>query len=469
MAPIFATLLCAAGIAGLFLLNRDSKVTTSKALWIPVVWFLIVGSRDVSMWLSAFGIRQAATLSDLPGEYLEGNPIDRVVYTGLVALGLSVLISRGPQVARLIQANLPIITFFAYCALSAVWSDYSAVSFKRWIKALGDIIMVMVVLSDPDRTVAIKRLLSRTAFLLIPLSFLFAKYYPDLGADYNQHHWTRVYIGVTTNKNFLGVICLLYGLGSGWQFLLARGDRPRQQRTRQMIAHAVILGLGIWLLSMANSMTSWACFLLAGGVMIGTTQRSAGRKLYGAHALVAAAVSIAFAVLFLDIGGGALETVGRDATLTGRTEIWNLALSLAGNSWIGTGFESFWLGKRLETVWSIMPGIQEAHNGYLEVFLNLGWIGTGLVILVVLTGYRNIFASFRRDPQLIGLRLAFFTAAVIYNFTEAGFRMLNPIWSLFLLAVMYVPANAAVRSPSPIADYGTTFEDESVAFQSTVG
>ena len=436
MPAILATIFCIVAIGVLFTLDYDRTARTSKALWIPVVWLWIVGSRDVSQWLAEFGIGRAERLFERPEQYLEGNALDRVVYTGLVAVGLAVLISRGPAVLALLRSNLPILFFFGYCAFSTLWSDYSAVAFKRWAKAAGDIIMVMIVLSEPNRITAVKRFLARASFILIPVSVLLVKYYPNVGADFNFHHWNRVYTGVTTNKNFLGVICLLFGLASCWRVLMALNARPGKKRTAQLISHAVIVGLAIWLLWMANSMTSWACFVLAGMVMAATSLKNVRRNPRLLHAFVATAISVAVMTLFFDIGGGALESVGRDATLTGRTEIWNLALRLSENPWVGTGFESFWLGKRLETVWSIMPGIQEAHNGYLEVFLNLGWFGIGLLGVMLLKGYARIWQSYRRDPSISSLNMAFFTAAVVYNFTEAGFRMLNPIWSLFLLAVV---------------------------------
>ena len=124
-------------------------------------------------------------------------------------------------------------------------------------------------------------------------------------------------------------------------------------------------------------------------------------------------------------------------------------LSLAGNSLFGTGFESFWLGQRLEKVWAVMKGIQEAHNGYLEVYLNLGWIGVGLLAIIIVTGYRNVLVALQRDPQVARLKLAFITTAVVYSFTEAGFRMVNPIWILFLLASIAVPEARLSRSSSP--------------------
>src|SRR2546428_3149771 len=46
------------------------------------------------------------------------------------------------------------------------------------------------------------------------------------------------------------------------------------------------------------------------------------------------------------------ETMGRGPTLTGRTQIWHLVLSMTTNPLLGTGFESFWLGPRLQKIWS---------------------------------------------------------------------------------------------------------------------
>ncbi len=459
MPPIIATFVYALVIAALFALNRDPRARTSKALWIPVVWFLIVGSREVSVWLAGFGIVQGGTYLETSEQYLEGSPIDRAVYTGLLALGLIVLVTRGQQVVRFLQANIPIVAFFLYCAVSIIWSDYPGVALKRWVKALGDVVMVMVVLTDPDRLAAIKRLLTRAAFLLIPVSILLIKYYPDLGASYNIHHWTRVLVGVTTNKNFLGVICLVFGLGCEWRFLAAYQARKGTRRTRQLIAHGALLVMVFWLLLSANSMTSLACFLLAGGLLAATRFRVVARRPSAVHLLVAAVVLVSFSTLFLGVGGGALETMGRDASLTGRTGIWNLVLSLSGNPMVGTGFESFWLGQRLQKVWSVMEGIQEAHNGYLEVFINLGWIGIVLLAVVMVTGYRNVLLAFRRDPDLGRLKLAYFVVGVVYNFTEAGFRMLNPIWSLFLLATMAVPETPVAARPPLRIDHVDNFAE----------
>ena len=50
MGTQLATIVCAVGILGLFYLNRDDSVRTSKALSDPLIWLLILASRPVTMW-----------------------------------------------------------------------------------------------------------------------------------------------------------------------------------------------------------------------------------------------------------------------------------------------------------------------------------------------------------------------------------------------------------------------------------
>ena len=61
------------------------------------------------------------------------------------------------------------------------------------------------------------------------------------------------------------------------------------------------------------------------------------------------------------------------------------------NPLVGTGYESFWLGPRLKDVWAQTgAGINEAHNGYLEVYLNQGLIGLVLLGGFLIASYRTI-------------------------------------------------------------------------------
>lgn len=456
MTAQIATLVFALGIVGLFLLDRDRTARTSKALWIPVVWVWIALSRPISEWLTAFGVSGVSAALDSSDRYLEGSPVDRNVFMCLLAVGVVVLISRRRQVGTLLGRNAPILLFFSYCALSVFWSDYPDVAFKRWIKALGDVVMILIVVTDAEPLAAVKRLLARVGFLLVPLSVLFIKYYPDLGRTYNHWTWELMVTGVTTGKNLLGMTCLTMGLGSTWRFLVAYGRREDAGRTRRLVAHGAVIAMVMWLFWKANSMTSLACFLLGSALIVATRLRMFSRKPSAVHLLVAAVVFASFFALFLNPGGELVGSLGRDASLTGRTAIWDLVLGMSGSPLFGTGFESFWLGERLDKAWQLYKGLNEAHNGYLEVYLNLGWVGLTLLALVMLTGYRNAVAAFRYDPEIGSLRLAYFSVAVVYNFTEAAFRMLDPVWIFFLLATISVPELAFQESLPPLDVNPTT-------------
>ena len=448
MSPGIASVVFAVGILGLFALDRDKNARTSRALWIPVFWVSLAGSRMVSQWL-ALGSPIESTAQDL-----DGNPLDRGILAVLIAAGIIVLLGRGREVGTLLRANGPILVYFAYCAASILWSDYPDVAFKRWTKAVGDLVMILIVLTDPDRSAAVKRFLARIGFLLVPASILLIKYYAYVGQTYSRWEGKVLYIGVTTNKNMLGVVCLVSGLGCVWRLIEAFRGREGTRKAGPLIAQGALLAMVLWLFWKANSMTSLACFVLAAGVMAATGFPALARKRALMHVLVVAVLTVAFFALVVGVGGDLLEIMGRDPTLTGRTGLWERLLNMNEDPLFGTGFESFWLGKRLEELRGIFwftPN--EAHNGYLEVFLNLGWMGAALLAVVIATGYRNVVGALRCDPATGRLRLGYFLAGTLYGLTEAAFRVLSPVWIVFVLAIIAVPKAALPKttavSPRP--------------------
>src|SRR5215472_5470990 len=88
MPPSIATLVCALVILALFLLERDRKSKESSALWIPVMWVLLAGSRPVPQWFGGQVSVESAYAA------LEGSPLDAAILSGLLAAGLTVLVIR---------------------------------------------------------------------------------------------------------------------------------------------------------------------------------------------------------------------------------------------------------------------------------------------------------------------------------------------------------------------------------------
>jgi O-antigen ligase len=250
---------------------------------------------------------------------------------------------------------------------------------------------------------------------------------------------------------------VIYGLVSVWRFFAVYRDRENTHRIRKLVAHTTIIAMVAWLFWTSNSVTSMSCFLMASGLIMVTNIGVLDRKSWVVHLIIMVAISLSLFALFFDSGGGLVESLGRDSTMTGRTAIWKAVLSVSGNPLVGTGFESFWLGERLQRVWDMTAkGIQEAHNGYLETYLNLGWIGVGLLGVVIVTGYRNALARYRHDPGAGRIALAYFAVGVVYSLTEAGFRMMGPVWVAFLLSILAVPTAPV---PESLPSFSMDFED----------
>jgi len=444
------------GILGLFFLDHDRKVVTSKTLWIPVLWLLIAGSRNVGEWLESGPPTAGAD------PYLDGSPVDRNVLSALIVLGIIVLVRRRRELVPVLRSNIPILLYFFYCGVSIFWSDYSYVASKRWVRAVGDLVMVLIVLTEVDVSGALNRVIARVGFVLLPTSILFIRYHPELGRRFSRWDGTMAWCGVTTSKNELGMICMILGLGSAWRFWAAYRRRKGWCRTRQLIARGAILAMVLGLMSKANSATSAACFLVAGGVMALTSRAAVACKSTLVHLLVVAAVSCSLYALFFDTGGVLVGTLGRNATLTGRTDVWRKVVGFVDNPIVGTGYESFWIGDRLERMRTFDPDLNQAHNGYLEVYLNLGWVGIALIALVMIRGEGKIVHALFRDPDVGSLRLAYFVVGVIYNCTEAAIKMRSPVWIFFLLAVCAIPRSRVTKHGSAIANPAQLFRSDQV-------
>src|SRR5215475_12886166 len=133
MPPPLALGLCTLFI--LWLYKRDLQLSNvSHALWIPLAWIVLIGSRFPSEWLS--GPSRASTEA-----YVEGSALDRNVFLGLIILGFIVLWRRRVSFRAVFRTNVLIVLFFAFTAASIFWSDFPMVAFKRWHKVLGHVIM----------------------------------------------------------------------------------------------------------------------------------------------------------------------------------------------------------------------------------------------------------------------------------------------------------------------------------------
>lgn len=431
MPPALALVFSLVAIAALILQDRRANHDVSTTLWIPFLWLFFIGTRFPSQWLDL------GSTTTSPSDSLESSSIDQLVFLALYTAGITVLVSRRLPLRDAMSANSLVFAFLAYGLISVLWSDYPWTALKRFTKVLEHLVMVLVVLTEKELSQALDALLRRFLASSIILSVLFLKYYPELGRSFSFWTGQASNAGVTLDKNALGHICVI-GAIFYTSSLISQRHRSfgRPQSHRWMIDLLMLLAV-TWLLSIANAKTALVCSVLGASIVVlfTRTRLMACRPaavMAGMGAIVTLGAVLESIFQFREAG---VEMLGRDPTLTDRVFVWADVLSLSENVLIGSGFESFWLGPRLMTMWSKywwQPN--QAHNGYIETYVNLGAIGLILLILLILISlWRSLRLIQQRDP-FGSVKFALIVAIAVLNYTDATFKAVHILFFIFFLA-----------------------------------
>jgi O-antigen ligase len=429
-----ASLLCLSFIGYLFLRDISRPDGRSLALWLPTVWVFLAGSRFVSAWLNL------SPDFELPAAYAEGSPIDRTVFLSLILGGIIVLASRNINWPGFIMNNSWLVLYLLYCLFSVFWADDPIVLIKRWVKELGIVTMALVILTERNPYQALGVVLRRLAFLFLPLSVLFIKYYPELGRWY-RHDGAETFTGAATQKNQLGVSCLIVGIYMAWEILYRRRETYPAFLWQNKLAAIVLLTMLGWLLYKSNSQTSLVCLVVAISIMVACLPRFMARNpIIVLTLLIWTTFSVWFVNVLFPLKDAVLAMLGRRPDLTDRTDIWSTLLEFDVNPIIGVGFMSFWTGGRVEDAWNLL-GVRlvQAHNGYVEQYLNLGYVGVFFIAVILLSGLGKVMSRWRRDRSGTVFALCIIFVAAVYNYTEAAFYGLNNMWLITILACIAMP------------------------------
>jgi exopolysaccharide production protein ExoQ len=425
--------------------NRASSV----ALWLAVLWMSRCASRSLGLWVTG----DPSAADPFSGE---GSVHDRVYLGGLILLGTVVLMRRPMPWGRLFSDNRWLLLFFAYMAVSAIWSETPGLSWKRWIRTAGDLLFALLIATERNPLQGLAAVIRRSSMILIPFSLVLAKYYGPLGRAHDKHDGGDTWIGVATHKNALGALCLVAALYFLWHLYLMRRGRARTLEIGELQPWVGMVYLGMIAILFAGgsspSMTALLVFFVTAAAfgMSEWSRGDLGLFLKRAVALIIAALAIHGASRFVfdfAIHHVVLESIGRSPSLTDRLDIWPHLIDLSrSHAVLGAGFGSFWTESiHLEMIDRLAMGNwapAQAHNGYLEVYIHLGLVGLLVFAVVLLACLRGTIMTARVSFEYGRARLLLLLAVLMYNYVESAFtRPTHLMWFLFLMVAVHVPWN----------------------------
>jgi exopolysaccharide production protein ExoQ len=407
----------------------------SFAIWLPTLWMMRVGSRSIAYWL--------------PGDLSSWG--DPVILSTLTIMGLVVLAQRSHKLGPIFHENRAFLFFFIFLSISVLWTDDISETIKRWFRAVGDVSMVLIVLTETNPFTAILCVLRRAVLFLIPMSLVLSLYFPDLGLG-EAGSW----VGVTVDKNWLGLVCFVASacLLFNWAMRKRKPELAVDIRLAGVPFEIPYLALSLYLLwgGAAGSRSSTAIVLLAlavGLFHLADYVKKNHIKI-GSYVALFICIVLFFQVLpsltgFRSLKDHFIEDIlHKDVNLTDRADFWPLLLKKGmEHPWLGSGFDSFFTPQMEDEIQaelfsqSLYFRPNQAHNGYIQVFLNFGVAGLLLLGLTIYGAFKGINKLMQQDFEFGRFRLIILICTLVSNYTEASLiRPTEFIWFLFLLVVL---------------------------------
>jgi O-antigen ligase len=254
--------------------------------------------------------------------------------------------------------------------------------------------------------------------------------------------------GVFATKNSLGAIMAIGTVT--YFYTLVAGGKTKLIFFLVQIVGFVVCAAALYL---AQSSTSLVIALL-GAVLCVVIKLT--------HKRVGVAIIIWTAILLLLAPSVIIVTnqlaaiaplLGRNAQLTGRVDLWLILPSyIADRPWLGYGFGAFWVAdsENVALIWDAVGWAPpEAHNGWLDLLLELGVVGLAVlclqIFLIVINGIRAVVEGREPDSQYL---LMTTLIILVFNISESGLVAPGVMWVLLVIAVTALAKIAKQRQPA---------------------
>ena len=403
------------------------------------LFVLLVLSSEANAWVRTVGGHGTLKVGTQASAFSSGNGDIRLFTLNAIVVLVTVIIAF-PKTRTLLGILLDqraLLLIYLYSFVSVLWADNVGNSFRVALYLFFGMVQFIYIgwFLDTDEQV---KIIGQIVTLFAALSVVGQYVLPPSG------DLAPGWQGIFPTKNYLGNIM---AIGVVMVFL---------ERGRWSLTRVLKLSLCTALILLSQSFTSVVCVAVC-CIAIFYIRRTRRVKLLLVGTLTSLLVLIA--VVLPNFISLALGASGKDTTLTGRDVIWAFALKyIALKPFFGYGYFDFWNSQADAALEYLGWNPNQAHNGFLDLALNEGLVGIGILLTVFVVALRRSLRQLKEgDPSGAGLfSLVMLIFLVVHNVSEADFYQ-HPAWLVFLVAfiasakadlpVRYEPGDHVLEEP----------------------
>ena len=392
--------------------------------WFTV--FSLIFFTGILRWASLFVSPDAKAIS--ANDFNPFDPINAIVQYLIYAIALFFLLARKQSSIRMARGNILIWLLPVLTVISFLWSDFPDESLRKGIVVIQTSYFGLYFASR----FTIKQqlhLLAWTFGIVAVLSLLFGIAFS--GASIEAGANAGAFRGPFTQKNLLARVAVLGAI----VFLINALNEPKYK-------FFLWAGFALNLLLVLASTSKTALLLLLMVFILLPLYRALRWKSTITIPLVVAIVVISGSLVTLVLSNWelSLNAIGRDATLSGRVGLWEGAIEkIIARPWVGYGYQAFWRedGGAFD-IW-LSEGYKppHAHNGFINVPLDLGLIGLSIFLAILAINYVRSIIFLRSDKTVVGLwPIYYITFFFMYNHSENTIIEHNSIFWILLVSTI---------------------------------
>ena len=356
-----------------------------------------------------------------------GTPLMQAISLGVYLPSLFFIAARPGSALRVVARGWAYSMLLALAVASFAWSVEPDISLRRSMALLVAMLFVIHAASwfTPEQFIRQMALI----FGLLMFFSVAAAAVPGYGIHPSGGHAGR-WRGVLSSKNTFGLLCGVAGFCYAVLYIKAKGV-PRER-----VIFGSMFCLALLLCFLSNARTPLLALIAAliaiffARLLFLPSPAQARMTMSLRVTLVGAAMSSVL-VLMPMATALVLSLLGRSVTLTGRGKLWEYAFDKGlDRPMLGAGYKTFWVDRItydlrvFHQYWTVdgepLQMTSNAHNGYLDAWLELGIPGLVLIILMFsITAYRANRCLARSKDRIFLWHVGAVTFVSVYYVTNS--------------------------------------------------